>query len=61
MFAEFHGDTITSAMFLTAMAGNPLAQAFASYANINISWITWFLAALLPGIVSLIVIPFFYL
>jgi len=58
MFAEFHGDTITSAMFLTAMAGNPLAQAFASDANIDISWITWFLAALLPGVISLIIIPF---
>lgn len=58
MFTEFHGDIITSAMFLTAMAGNPLTQAFASNANITINWITWFLAALLPGIISLITIPF---
>ncbi|MDN6640304.1 MAG: anion permease [Tetragenococcus sp.] len=58
VFTEFHGDIITSAMFLTAMAGNPLAQAFASDANIDISWMSWFLAALLPGVISLILIPF---
>lgn len=58
VFAEYHGDIITSAMFMTAMAGNPLAQAFASDANVNISWMSWFLAALVPGIISLILIPF---
>lgn len=58
VFTEFHGDIITSAMFLTAMAGNPLAQAFANDANIDISWMSWFLAALLPGVISLILIPF---
>ena len=58
IFAEYHGDIITSAMFLTAMAGNPLAQAFAGEANVNISWMSWFLAALVPGIISLVLIPF---
>lgn len=57
VFSEFHGDAITSAMFLTAMAANPLAQTFAAAKQIDLSWMTWFLAALVPGIISLISIP----
>lgn len=57
IFSEFHGDTITAAMFLTAMAANPLAQTLAKGLNVNITWFGWFLAALVPGIVSLIFIP----
>lgn len=45
-------------MFLTAMSGNPLAQAFAKDQNISITWMNWFLAALVPGVISLILIPF---
>lgn len=58
IFAEFHGDLITAAMFLTAMAGNPLAQSLAGQLNVKISWMGWFLAGLVPGLISLIVIPF---
>lgn len=58
IFSEFHGDAITAAMFLTGMAANPLAQTFAAAKHINLSWMTWFLAALVPGIISLILIPF---
>ncbi len=57
IFSEFHGDIITSAMFLTAMAANPLAQTLAKTLGVNITWFGWFLAALVPGIVSLILIP----
>lgn len=53
----FHCNLITSAMFLTAMAGNPLAQAIASKHAIEITWFLWFKAALVPGIISLILIP----
>lgn len=58
IFSEFHGDAITAAMFLTAMAGNPLAQTLAKGLNVNITWFGWFLAALVPGVASLILIPF---
>ena len=58
IFTEFHGNLITDAMFLTAMAGNPLAQSLAQHEHIHITWMNWFLAALVPGIVSLIVVPF---
>ena len=59
IFTEFQGNLITAAMFLTAMAGNPLAQNLAeSTANIHITWMNWFLAALVPGLISLIIVPF---
>ncbi len=54
----FQGTIITSAMFLTAMAANPLAARFAADQGIEITWGGWALAALVPGIVSLILIPY---
>ena len=60
MQTVYHGDTITSAMFMTAMAGNPLMVALAAKAaGVDVTWGMWFLAALIPGICSLIVIPLF--
>lgn len=54
----FQGSAVTSAMFLTAMAGNPLIVSLAkSIIGVNITWMGWFLAAVVPGLVSLIVIP----
>lgn len=56
----YHGDTITSAMFLTAMAGNPLMVALAAKAaGVNVTWGMWFLAASVPAICSLLIIPYF--
>ena len=57
VFAEYHGDMITAAMFMTAMAANPLVQTLAKSSGVNISGGGWFLAALVPGIISLIVVP----
>jgi DASS family divalent anion:Na+ symporter len=54
----FQGTVITSAMFLTAMAANPMAAKLAADMGINISWGQWALAASVPGLLSLIVIPF---
>lgn len=48
---------VTSAMFLTAMAGNPLAQSLAATQGVEITWGGWALAAIAPGIVSIIVVP----
>ena len=44
-------------MFLTAMAANPLATKLASEMHIEVSWGLWAIAALVPGIVSLVLIP----
>lgn len=58
--AVYHGDTITSAMFMTAMAGNPLMVALAAKAvGVDVSWGIWFAAASIPAVISLAVIPFF--
>lgn len=57
LMTEAQVNTITSAMFLTAMAGNPLAQKFAQDRGITLDWGTWALAALVPGLVALLVMP----
>jgi divalent anion:Na+ symporter, DASS family len=56
--AAFQGNVITSAMFLTAMAANPLAAKLAGQMHINVSWGQWAIAAIVPGIASLVLIPF---
>ncbi len=53
----FHTNVITSSMFLTAMAGNPLVIKFASEYGIAISWGTWALGAFVPGICALAILP----
>lgn len=55
--AAFHGTLITSAMFLTAMAANPLAAQLAGDLGVTITWTGWAVAASLPGVVSLLVVP----
>ena len=52
-------DTIICTMFLTAMAGNPLIAELAKSQGVEITWMTWFLGAIVPGVVSLIVLPYF--
>lgn len=56
--ATFQGSVITSAMFLTAMAGNPLIVELARNHGIQITWAGWALAALVPGVISLVVVPY---
>ena len=60
MQVEYQGNTVTSAMFMTSMAGNPLAALLAAQAaGLEISWGLWALAALVPGILALLVIPYY--
>lgn len=53
----YQGSVITSAMFLTAMAANPLFVGLTQQAGFQLSWGTWALAAILPGILSLFLLP----
>jgi DASS family divalent anion:Na+ symporter len=53
-----HSNIITSTMFLTAMAGNPVAQKLAIDCGVDITWFNWAYAAVVPGLVSLILLPF---
>lgn len=54
----FQGSVITSAMFVTSMAGNPMIVQLARDHKIVISWSGWAIAALVPGMVSLVVVPY---
>ncbi|MDR2977409.1 MAG: anion permease [Streptococcaceae bacterium] len=56
-FCAYQANVVTSAMFLTAEAGNPIAYAFALKAGIHMSWLLWFVGALVPGIVALLLAP----
>ncbi|MBS0290736.1 MAG: anion permease [Proteobacteria bacterium] len=55
----FQVTVITSTMFMTAMAANPILQKLTKDANLPLSWADWALASMVPGIVSLIIIPWF--
>ncbi len=57
---NYHANPITSAMFITATAPNPLVVklvADATGAQVQLSWGTWALAMLLPGLVALVLMP----
>lgn len=58
IFASYHGNIITSTIFLTGAAVNLIGQAMAAKVGINISWFNYFLASFIPGIIALIVVPF---
>ncbi len=56
---EYQVVVITSAMFLTSMAPNLLVAELAQKtAKLTLSWGLWAQAAIVPGLVSLIVVPF---
>ena len=57
---NYHANPITSAMFLTATAPNPLVVDFVAKAtnqSFHLSWTTWALCMLLPGLVCLLLMP----
>lgn len=59
MVATFQVDAPIAAMFLTACAPNLLMATLAEQvANLNLSWGTWAIVGIIPGILSIIVIPF---
>ena len=58
IITAYQGTQITTALFLTAMVANPLmAQLADEIAGVQIDWLTWALAALLPGSLSLLIMP----
>jgi DASS family divalent anion:Na+ symporter len=59
MKVEFQTTVITSCLFMTAMAPNPLmVELSQKTANVTLSWGKWALVASVPGFLSLIIIPF---
>lgn len=57
MFVSFASLKISSAFWLTAMAANPAGVAIAQSFGIDIGFGTWLLAASLPGVVAIVVLP----
>lgn len=53
----FQTTTVSSAMFITAMAANPLAVNLAAAEGISISWGLWAMAGLVPGLICLTTVP----
>jgi len=55
---SYYMNLITSSMFLTGTASNPMCQKFAANLGINITWMSWAAAGFVPGLVAFLVIPF---
>jgi len=59
MQVEYQATVITTAMFMTSAAANAfIAELAFKTANTYISWGTWALAAIVPGVLSLMVMTF---
>jgi DASS family divalent anion:Na+ symporter len=59
MAALYQASVVACAMFLTGQAGNLLAAGLAAkIAGVTVSWSSWFFAAVVPGAVSCLVIPY---
>ncbi|VFR24080.1 2-oxoglutarate/malate translocator [plant metagenome] len=57
---NMHANTITSGMFITATAPNPLVVDYVARVTnqgFHLSWTTWALCMLLPGLVCLLLMP----
>ncbi len=55
--AVYQSTCISAAMFLTGQASNPLAAKMATNAGFPITWMSWFLAGIVPGLLSLAIVP----
>jgi DASS family divalent anion:Na+ symporter len=56
--AVYQSICVTAAMFFTGQASNPLVARIAgATAGYSVTWTGWFLAGLVPGIVSLAIVP----
>lgn len=59
MQIEYQANAITCAMFMTAMAGNPMAVELAAKTiGVEITWSAWTTAAIVPGLFSLLLMPY---
>ncbi|SAI70364.1 transporter [Bordetella ansorpii] len=57
---NMHANTITSGMFITATAPNPLVVDYVARVtnqSLHLSWTTWALCMLLPGLTCLLLMP----
>lgn len=57
VMVALHSAVVSGAMFLTAMAANPLAAKLAEKVGVHISWWDWAKAAIVPGLVTIALLP----
>lgn len=57
-FSAFHANIISTALFVTGAAPNIVVQAMAAKANYQMTWVGWFITAIVPVAICAIVIPF---
>lgn len=57
IFNEFHANTISSSLFMTASAPNVAAVGLAAANGVKISWFGWVAAAVVPAVISFILVP----
>jgi DASS family divalent anion:Na+ symporter len=55
--AVYQGICVTAAMFYTGQASNPLAAQMAKGAGVDITIASWFVAGIVPGILSILIVP----
>lgn len=53
----YYMNLIASSMFLTGTASNPMCQKFAADLGVNMTWTSWAVAGLLPGIIAFLLTP----
>jgi DASS family divalent anion:Na+ symporter len=61
MTAVYQGVCVSSAMFFTGQASNPLAAQIAGQFGYRMTWSSWLLAGLLPGLCSIAIVPWIVL
>lgn len=58
MKTVYQGNVVTSALFMTAMAANPLiVELTRQTAGLRLTWLQWAAAACVPGLLSLLAVP----
>ena len=57
MTGVYQSICITTSMFYTGQASNPLAANIAGQFGYRVTWASWLVAACVPGLVSLLVVP----
>ena len=61
MTAVYQSVCVTSAMFFTGQASNPLAAQIAGQFGYHVTWTGWAIAGFVPGICSLLIVPWIVL
>jgi divalent anion:Na+ symporter, DASS family len=57
--AMYQGSAVACAMFLTGQASNILGAGLAlRLVNVEVTWSSWFISAIVPGILSCLVVPY---